>query len=629
MSALGALGNLGKVYQGFQAEEANTADIRARQLKLQQAQTDQLSQQFLGNTLAGLQEGVKSLAVPGTATPVQAPPPGAASIPSPSNQQTDGTPSPAVAGALQNIQASGGMPGAGEQGTPGTFRGGNVPGNMPAAAGPPPPVQSPPTGQPGPTAPTQPQQPAAQVQPGQMTTQQLAQMIMKANPKVDWSKPQNQIALLGAVDKQQALLAPQAKAELAEAKMALEKQKAQQTYDAKIQDIQRKSDDAIQKAQTAQQVAEIRASASQQVAAIAAAARTQGITIQVDSRERVAGNAEAGKDRRLGLTLDNKTAVAAAHDEVKKELGDAKNLNDTKKIEGTQWYQKRMTELKEQGLSDAATKAQLQHETQLIQEEGKNTRAGNALTEKGREFDISDATKRATSEAKLKSLTDKAKSSGLTDDEVAFYVKALRTDPAMVQRMMGGGALGTQAKQQIAKAFANDPQSTPESIAQAEAVMAGNKAALQTAGRQGAKVDIGAEEIKTFGSQVVSAAKSANLSKYPTWNALQQAITNRTGGPEVVALNDAITNYRNALIQVAQRGGATSEGAQARADQYLNGKMSLPQILAAIQSGKAEAEVAQKAVGTVKQNIVGGIGGSSDKPSGGTASPDDPLGILK
>jgi hypothetical protein len=135
---------------------------------------------------------------------------------------------------------------------------------------------------------------------------------------------------------------------------------------------------------------------------------------------------------------------------------------------------------------------------------------------------------------------------------------------------------------------------------------------------------------------VVSAARAANTSGYPTWNALQQAVQRGTGGPEITALNDAITNYRNALIQVAQRGGATSEGAQARADQYINPRMSIPQIIAAIQSGKAEAEVAQGAAKKVTRGFANSFGGkqpdtdagsqTAEAPTGTAPDPNDPLG---
>lgn len=400
--------------------------------------------------------------------------------------------------------------------------------------------------------------------------------------------------------------------------------------------------------------------------------------------------------------------IASGAQELKRELGEGALKLGADKLQQTQWYQKRQTELRQLGLEDSAVKVQLDHEVKLLQEQGRNDRSELTLSERGREadqseagrnsraqqsdatkrelagmsaetrkyvadlqsgtrkdlagmsdktkrelagasdetkryvaglhdattrrgqdlatdrstsslgerareFDISDATKRAQTEARLKAVTEKAKSGDISDEEAEFYAKGLKSDPAMVLRLMGAGGVGTAAKQHIARVFAENPENLPDDIAKAGVILSGKKAGMQTAERQGAKVDIGAEEIKSFGPKVVEAAKAGNFSKYPTLSALQQAVTRGTGDAKATALNDAITNYRNALIQVAQRGGATSEGAQARADQYINPRMSLAQILAAVRSGKAEAEIAQGAVRTVTGKIADSVG----QPTGG------------
>lgn len=621
MGVLGALGNLGKVYNGYQNAEEQAAQVAAQQAKLAaiqaEKQSDAMAAWGLTNDVAGIQRGVQALSPPGAATPVQPQAPGQASVPAqpppqPPAPPTDGQTYGAALGP--NLNAGGPAP---PMGNPNA----GAPAGIPQGAGPPqappPPVQAPPTGQTGPIESTQPQPKAPPLEPyGQMTASSVAQRIMLSpqGRKIDWSQEKNQIALLHAVSKYQQALAPE------------EKMKVQQLqYDLKVKDIERKAEAAVEHANNEREKAQIRADAQLQVAQMNASARLQGINITVGGQNERAANAETGKNDRAANAEAGKTARQSSMLEERAKEADQrskdKNLSTEQRAEAAR-------------LRDAYQHAALAEKGREADqsETGKNDRntqnqAGKtaALTEKAREFDISDATKRAASEAKLKTVTEKAKAADISDEDAQFYSDALRTDPAMVMRMMGGGGLGTAAKQKIAKFYAANPNNKPEDIAKADAVMSGNKAALQTAGRQGAKVDIGAEEIKTFGPQVISAAKKMNLSQYPTLNALEQAYKNKTGGPEVTALYDAITNYRNALIQVAQRGGATSEGAQARADKYLNPTMSMQQILAAVNSGQLEAKVAQEAVKSVKKGITDSFGSGQ---GGAPAFPTPPAGAI-
>lgn len=498
------LAALSAIYPGYVQGQQNLAELAQQQEKVATQKRQAIIEAGVGNSLMAPdgppQGGLGGLSsAPQGAPPAQGP--GQPSVPmQPQGQGGLAALAKGPQGAQPpqpGQQSSGPPPGAAPQGGP------------PQGAPSPPPQQGQPT--------------------GPLTVGQMAQKIMAANPQMNFKTPEGARALLGMVERNQQLLAPQAKEELAKISLGMKIDQAQQKLDLGYATL--------------------------------------------DTRKQIADQADQFRMQIAQMKDDQFKAHAQQQlDELDKKIAAAKDKTDTT-------------------------------------EAGKDKRSEAGI-----------ASREKINETKLKAVADKAKSGDITDDEAKFYAKALKTDPAIVLRMMGAGGAGTAAKQRISKMFAEDPDNTPEDLAKAETILSGNKAGMQTAARQGAKVDIGAQEIKTLGPQVIAAAKAVDSSKYPTLASLQQAIARGSGDPKVVALNDAITNYRNGLIQVAQRGGATSEGAQSRADKYLSPTMSLPQVIAAIQSGAAEADVAQSAVGTVKGNIANSFGGKPAPAAGGSTS---------
>lgn len=218
-----------------------------------------------------------------------------------------------------------------------------------------------------------------------MTTNDLAALIMKANPGLQ-KRPD---LLIRAMVKGQQLLAPDAKAELQALQLQQKIDAANQNFDAKLAAIQGANERSqyiaaarleVEKMQI--EIAKLKDAGANNRLTATLEARIAELDKKIDAKHADVATTEGGKDKRLGMTLDSKERIAAATTELKKELGNDKFLLDNKKIEGTQWYQKRMTELKEQQLSDTAIKAQMEHEVKLIQEAGRDTR--NTETVAGR-----------------------------------------------------------------------------------------------------------------------------------------------------------------------------------------------------------------------------------------------------
>lgn len=633
MSVLGGLANLGAVVQGYQRFEQQDQQIKAARQRNKEQLDDAASIALLGEAFGvSPPQGQPQPPAPGQASQPAAPPPQDQLPQGPPTVQAHDQGAPPMQGPGQAMP--GGPPVQAPMSRP-------APPQPPA--GPPPQAASPQV----PPAAAQQQPPRQPVlAPGSMTIESIKERLL-ANPKTAALIKKDPGLLVRALNKAAPFIDQEGRAKLAEANQQLKQsqqelavQKQNQAHEDRVREIERKATDAANKASNDLEKAQIINQGRFQIA-------------QLQAQTSRANNENTNSTRRYGV--DAHVASLADALAVRKELGEGKNLNDTKKIEGTQWFQQQKAEIARLGLSEKAQEAEMKERIANMQEAGRTARAEVGVAEKGREANQAEegrdtrnlrgeagktaaltekgreADQRAAIDTqKLQVLAQKAQAGGVTSEQAQYFAKAMDTNPTIVLRMMGAGGAGTAAKQQIAKAFADNHPDDPGALARAEVMLAGNKAAIQTAARQGAKVDIGAKEIKPFGEKVIASAKNLGSTEYSTWNAIRNAIKSRSPGSEkFVALSDAITNYRNALIQVAQRGGMSSEGAQTRADKYVNENMSIPAILAAINSGKAEAEIAQGAVKEVKGDIVkssGGGGQTKDTPSATTE--DDPLGIL-
>jgi len=278
-------------------------DASARQ-KIQDIQNQALADRLLAAQVTrGAMGDLRAL------DPGRAPPPQATASPQPGPAGGGQQPAPSQNGAPPASADIYNNPGVAPPNNP--FMGG---GGQPQGQGAP--QAAPQQAQAPQGAPQQPQQP--QVPPGGFpTVQSMAQQIIRANPRVNWRNPKNQMALVKAVEAGQHLLAPQAKAELAEAKQQLAQQKAQMDYDAKVKAVDQRADAAIRAAESRTQVAEINSARDRAKAEIAAAAHVQGITINVEGKHQDVKTTEEGKAKRQETSEEGKDTRQATAEEGK------------------------------------------------------------------------------------------------------------------------------------------------------------------------------------------------------------------------------------------------------------------------------------------------------------------------
>ncbi len=125
--------------------------------------------------------------------------------------------------------------------------------------------------------------------------------------------------------------------------------------------------------------------------------------------------------------------------------------------------------------------------------------------------------------------------------------------------------------------------------------------------------------------QVKTAAKAVDMGKFKSLNELGLYVDSHVNDAKVITLNNAIQAYKQELIQVMQRGGATTEGANERADNVISAAFGKDGINASIEQGKREVASMKKAGKEALSEIGGSQGTTPGTTQGGGNA--DPLGI--
>lgn len=327
LGALSAFG--GAIEGGFQAGEdrqlrrdEQQEALKQQRLKTQGMLKDQIELGLLGSVFSD----VSALAPPDQPMPPQAAP---QVPPAPQAAPTGPPPAPATSTGAPIVPPGGqfGVPGYGggpaptaapvqaqpqaaplvatSSGAPASPPGGVLTPNRPTA---PPPTQPAPPPAAGPAATPQAQGGPARPQGtlrlpplGSMSVEDMTKRIM-SNPQAAAAIKKSPELLMGMLQKAQALLAPEAKAELAQMKVSME-------YDARIQKIEADTQSKLMTAQTSLQRAEIAKDGAEQrateannrllaIAAMNVAGRKDVAQTQVEGRKDVAQTqAEAGQKR--------------------------------------------------------------------------------------------------------------------------------------------------------------------------------------------------------------------------------------------------------------------------------------------------------------------------------------------
>lgn len=143
---------------------------------------------------------------------------------------------------------------------------------------------------------------------------------------------------------------------------------------------------------------------------------------------------------------------------------------------------------------------------------------------------------------------------------------------------------------------------------QASAALAqfgGTKAAAGVVGRTAGSVAVGGAEIPPLSDLITSLGK-INTTKFPTVNAVENAVRAGTGDANIVSLRNYIQTLRNAYSQIASRGGRITDQVRKYGEELISGNMPLTQLKAATEAMRKEAEIVKGATGAAMQEVTGG-----------------------
>lgn len=184
---------------------------------------------------------------------------------------------------------------------------------------------------------------------------------------------------------------------------------------------------------------------------------------------------------------------------------------------------------------------------------------------------------------------------------------------------------------QVANAlFRKYPDASPDDIAEmvvhGKASASGQAAEARVVGAQNAKIGLGAKEINDKGGladQTRSAAAKVDMGRFKKLNDIESWAASHVNDTDVITLNNKLQATKNAAIQVMQRGGASTEGANERVDHIINTNMGSKGINAALDALQDEIATVQKA-GKEQMNE---IGKREKVEAPAAAVANDPLGL--
>ena len=188
--------------------------------------------------------------------------------------------------------------------------------------------------------------------------------------------------------------------------------------------------------------------------------------------------------------------------------------------------------------------------------------------------------------------------------------------------------VGLRSQQQIKSTidglFARHPDMTADQIA--EGIKSGKlkftaeSKAAATAGTQIGRVALAANELDTFGDQVLTASKDVprgvfGAGKNLTINGLIQAGERQFSNPQLLRLRAKLQALNNAYDQLAARGGGTDAEKRAHIHELFDARLSDESVKTLVQAMKEEAVGARQAA----ERTVGEVSDTANIPGTGPA----------
>lgn len=189
---------------------------------------------------------------------------------------------------------------------------------------------------------------------------------------------------------------------------------------------------------------------------------------------------------------------------------------------------------------------------------------------------------------------------------------------------------GLRSKEQMSRTLNSlierNPQLTVDQIADKVRTgsidLAAVKKETQVAATQVGKVSLAANELVTFGDQVLEASKGLPRGTTLTGNALLQMGENQISDPKLLRLRVKLQALNNAYDQLAARGG-TDADKRAHVHELFNSRLSEAGIQELVKSVKEESEGAEKAAKKTMR-----VPGSETLPEEGGDHPADIQALL-
>lgn len=154
-------------------------------------------------------------------------------------------------------------------------------------------------------------------------------------------------------------------------------------------------------------------------------------------------------------------------------------------------------------------------------------------------------------------------------------------------------------------------------IAESQLEYSSRKRELNALATRSAPAKIAVQEMDTLSQPMLTALAKLDPTEYPDLNAVTNAVSRKTGGPEVVAAALAVQEFKTAFTNLMVRNGVATDQARSRADEIISMNMPLGQAQAVVDQAKISGGAVIEALSKAKKGIeTGKEGASSTAPEG-------------
>jgi len=211
----------------------------------------------------------------------------------------------------------------------------------------------------------------------------------------------------------------------------------------------------------------------------------------------------------------------------------------------------------------------------------------------------------------------KAKAQGFTDTESNLLASLADKNVSLPAGLRSQAQIRSTLDGLLRKHPDLSPDEIAEGIKSGKLKLTAETKAAATAGGQIGKVSLAANELDTFGDQVLEASKDLPRGVSLTLNQIRQASEKQLSDPKLLRLKAKLNALNNAYDQLAARGGTDTEK-RAHIHELFDQRLSDQAIHTLVQSVKEEAagarEAADRSIAETSGSSIPGTGGGGGPP---------------